>query len=83
VEEIISMWIMIILIFSGGVWYIKEGYYYGFVKQKFKKSKFHIGDDSDDYLYGKSAKKMGTFQILGGIMMIIIALWSLIDELVL
>jgi hypothetical protein len=68
-EEIITLWSIVFLLMGGGLWYIKEGYHYGFIEKKFKKSKFHIGDDDDDYLYGKAAIRMGTFQILGGIIM--------------
>jgi hypothetical protein len=34
------MWLINFLMIFGGIWYIKDGYYYGFIKKKFLKKPF-------------------------------------------
>ncbi len=76
-EEFLLLWGGFIILFGGGIWYIKEGYYYGFIKQKYKKSTYLIGDKDEDYHYGDKAKKMGAFQIFIGIVSIVLSIWLL------
>jgi hypothetical protein len=75
--EVMLLWSLSLgsLLFSA--WYVKEGYYYGFVKKKYKKSTFHLGNEDEDYLYGKDAQRMGTVQILAGIVGITLSLYLL------
>ncbi len=79
-KDFLLLWGIAIFIFSGGIWYIKEGYYYGFIKQKYKKSSFLVGDKDEDYHYGDKAKKMGAFQIFTGVIFIFASLVFLLDN---
>ena len=76
-EEFLYLWGFFLFGIWFGIWYIKEGYYYGFIKQKYKKSLAHIGDKDEDYYYGDKAKKMGAFQIFIGIVSIVLSIWLL------
>jgi hypothetical protein len=67
------MWLINFLMIFGGIWYIKDGYYYGFIKKKFLKNRFLRGDE-EDYYYDKKAKTTGSFYMLLGLVSIIISI---------
>jgi hypothetical protein len=78
--NIMLMWFLALFLFGSGIWYIRAGYHYGFVKQKFLKHRFRIGDEDDDYVYGARAKNMGASQIIIGLFFIFVSIVLIYDH---